>query len=142
MSTDTLTATEVNKALVRRFVEEVFEKGNLAAIDEFVAMPSIAAVLRNDVPAIHATLTEVRCPMGAMVAEGDLVAAEFTLTGVHSGDAMGTEPTGNPVVVANLCILRIVDGKIGGASVLADRLGLFQQLGVEQVPPLAPCPIA
>jgi predicted ester cyclase len=105
-------------------------------------MPSISAVLRNDIPAIHATLSDVRCPIDSMVAEGDLVAAAFTLTGTHTGDAMGTEPTGNPIVVSNMCILRIAGEKIAGASVVADRLGLFQQIGVEHVPPIAPCPIA
>lgn len=136
------TTIETNKALVRSFIEEIFERGNLSAIDDYVGMPSMAAILRHDIPSMRSAISGIRCPIGAMVAEEDTVALEFTILGEHTGDGMGAPPTGNDIVVSNLCIFRIAGGKIVGASFLADRLGLLQQLGIERVPPLAPCPVA
>lgn len=125
-----------NEALVLDFLSRVFEQADLAAIDVLVALPSLRGLLRSDVPGMHETLGGVRCPVRQTVSEGDRVAVEFELTGVpREGDA------DSPVSVLNLAVFRVANGKIVGASVLADRLAMLQQLGVEQVPPLAPCPV-
>lgn len=127
---------EANKAVIGQFLTRIFEQGDLAALDDFVALPSLRGILRNDVPNMHETLADIRCPVEQMVGEEDGVAVEFTLTGLPRGVESGT-----PISVLNLAIFRMEEGKIAGASVLADRLGMLQQLGVDQVPPLAPCPV-
>ncbi|HWQ18413.1 MAG TPA: ester cyclase [Methanotrichaceae archaeon] len=132
---------ESNKALVRRFLEEVPGKGNLSVVDD-LALPSlvlhvplpeqtpgaegmkdIAFVCRNAFPDMKITLED-------MIAEGDRVACRFTTTGTNSGQFMGLPPTGRKISLSGIEIFRIEDGKIAEIWGQADLLGLMQQLGV------------
>ena len=65
-----------------------------------------------------------------LIAEGDKVVARLTVRGAHTGAFMGIPPTGKPVVVTLMEILRIADGKVVERWGQFDNLGLMQQLGV------------
>jgi predicted ester cyclase len=134
------TSAQTNADIVIRFLHEMFVDANLDALGDFVTAPGLAALLRQDVPQMHATLTDIRVEMGQTVSEGDRVAVDFTLIGTPREGALPTPPPADIVAIANMCIFTLSDGKIARAVVLADRLGLFQQLGIREVPPLAPCP--
>ena len=133
-----------NKSLHRRFVEEVFNQGNLAAVDELVApdiidhnafpgltpgsegVKQIASILRAAFPDIHYTLEDE-------IAEGDKAVVRDTMRGTHRGEFMGIAPTGKQVTVGGMDITRWSNGKIVEHWAQFDTLGLLQQLGV--VPP-------
>jgi predicted ester cyclase len=63
------------------------------------------------------------------VAEGDKVAARFTIRGTHDGPFFGVPPTGQTIVGMSTSFYRIVDGKIAEDHGLADVLGILQQIG-------------
>ncbi len=136
--------TEDNKALNRRFVEEVINQGNTDAIDELIdpgvvdhAAPpgfptgregakQFAAMMRSAFPDLHLTIED-------MIAEGDKVVMRSTWSGTHEGEFMGIPATGRQVTVSAIDITRVADGRLVEHWEQFDALGLMQQLGV--VPP-------
>jgi steroid delta-isomerase-like uncharacterized protein len=133
------------KVLVRRLFEEVWNQGNLAAIDELFApsyirydpaapeakglagFKQLVVMLRTAFPDLHFTLEEV-------IAEDDKVMTRALLRGTHRGEYLGIAPTGKPVAVMGMVVLRIAQGKFQEGWLMMDNLGLLQQLGV--VPPV------
>ena len=134
-------STEDNKALIRRFNEEVFIKRNLAAVDEFIAPDQIDHSLPPGLPdtregskqAIGMTLTafpDLNFTVEDMIAEGDKVVTRYTTRGTQQGAFGGLPPTGKQVAVPGIVIARIAGGKIVEQWGLDDRLAMLQQLGV------------
>jgi steroid delta-isomerase-like uncharacterized protein len=134
-------STEDNKALLRRFNEEVYIKRNLAAVDEFIAPDQIDHSLPPGLPrtregtrqAISMTLTafpDLNLKVEDMIAEGDKVVTTYTTCGTQRGAFGGLPPTGKQVAVPGYVIARIADGKIAEQWGLDDRLAMLQQLGV------------
>jgi steroid delta-isomerase-like uncharacterized protein len=139
-----LSMTEDNKALNRRFVEEVINQGNTDAIDELIdpgvvdhAAPpgfptgregakQFAAMMRSAFPDLYLTIED-------MISEGDKVVMRSTWSGTHEGEFMGIPATGRRVTVSAIDISRVADGKMVEHWEQSDALGLMQQLGV--VPP-------
>jgi steroid delta-isomerase-like uncharacterized protein len=139
-----LSMTEDNKALNRRFVEEVINQGNTDAIDELIdpgvvdhAAPpgfptgregakQFAAMMRSAFPDLHLTIED-------MISEGDKVVMRSTWSGTHEGEFMGIPATGRRVTVSAIDISRVADGRMVEHWEQSDALGLMQQLGV--VPP-------
>ena len=134
-------STEENKALVRRFYEEVFNKKNLAGLNAFVDPQIIEHALppglsagsegtRQFIGMYLAAFPDLHLTAEDMVAEGDEVAARFTMRGTHRGEFMGIPPTGKQVTMTGIQIVRIAGGRIAENWVNLDALGMLQQLGV------------
>jgi len=130
-----------NKAIFRRIVEEGFNKGNLAIVDELVATDHVnhtdnvhgpeeykqfITMYRTAFPDLHMTIED-------QIAEGDKVVNRWTSRGTHKGDLMGIPPTGKQTTVTGMYVARIIGGKIVEEWGNFDALGMMQQLGV--VPP-------
>ncbi len=134
-------SAEDNKALVRRFVDEVQSAGNIDLIDEvcspeFVnhsAPPGIppdcegikilTSMFREAFPDSYFTVED-------MVAEGDKVVTRKTFHGTHEGEFIGIPPSGRAVSMGLIDIVRISDGKVVEHWSMGDSLGMMQQLGV------------
>jgi hypothetical protein len=134
---------ESNKAIVRRYFEEVFGQGKLAVLDEIVAaehknsgpgsVPGLppgpegtklfVSIYRDAFPDVHFTIDE-------QIAEGDRVVTRWTARGTHKGELAGIPPTGKSVTVNGVTVDRIVNGKYVESWGIFDQLGLMQQLGV------------
>ncbi len=134
-------STEDNKALMRRFLEEVFNKQNQAAIDEFIAPNHVDHTLPPFLPttpegtkrAIGIYLTafpDVHLVVEDMIAEGDKVVTRYTSRGTQKGAFMGIPPTGKQMMVSSIIIARFADGKIVEEWGLDDQVGMLQQLGI------------
>lgn len=134
---------EENKALIRRFYDEVFNQKNLAALDELYAPDHIDHTLPAELSvgpqgtkqAIQLMLTgfpDLHVTIEDMVAEGDKVVTRFTTHGTQQGVLGGIPPTGRQVAISTIEITRIADGKIAEDWGLDDRLGMLQQLGLVQ----------
>jgi len=134
-------ASEENKALVRRFYEEI-DKGNLAAMDELVAedyldhnpppFPGLAPgreglkqsfrIFQHATPGYH--------KIEDQIAEGDKVVTRMTSYGKHDGDLPGAPRTGNDLKMTSITIHRIANGKLVEKWSDKDVLGFLQQIGV------------
>ena len=134
--------SEVNKRIVLRFDEEVFEKRNLDIVDELIAEDFVyhnPALPVPDIPgstAFRAILTgllkafpDLRTASDDVIAEGDRVVSRVTFSGTHREEFLGVPATGKSVSWSAIVIFRIAGGKIREEWISADLLGLMRQLG-------------
>ncbi|MBP2498310.1 putative ester cyclase [Methylobacterium sp. PvP062] len=127
-----------NKAVVRRFNDEVIVRGNRAAFDMLVDPSFVnrsAAPGAPDGPeGLWATFEEILRPaMSALevvihdqVAEGDKVTTRKTISGIHSGSFFGIEATGRPISIDVIDIVRVIGGRYvehWGINTLQAELG-------------------
>ena len=134
--------TENNKALVRGYIEEVFNKKNLAALEELISPNHIdhsaaaagspagpegsrqlIGMMLTAFPDLHVTIED-------MIAEGDKVVFRMTMRGTQQGALGSIPPTGKQVAVSTIDIVRIEGGKIAEEWGIDDMLGMLQQLGL------------
>ena len=133
-------AAGANTSVVRRYIAEVWEKNNPAAIDDFLAPPyrryvaSTGAPLTRDgqkqrLAAFRTAFPDMQLTIEDMLTEGDRVAFRSTLRGTHRGSFLGIPSTGRTVTVSLIDVMRIEQGQIiehwGGP----DLFDLLQQLG-------------
>ena len=133
-----------NKTLARRFNEDVWGRGDQAALEELLdpdfvdhdALPGqphgreghkqILAAFRSAFPDLSVTTEDI-------VAEGDKVVSRWTAHGTHQGELLGIAPTGNGVTIKGIDVLRVAEGRIVERWAQFNDLEMMQQLGV--VPP-------
>lgn len=130
---------EVNKAVVRRFHEEIESQGRLDVADEIIAheFADLGHPERGDGPKsvkAHAVEMRIRFPdlvvtVDQLVAEDDWVVARLSCRGTHLGAFAGLAPTGKNVTWTGVAMRRIVDGRIVEQWTKYDMLGLLRQLG-------------
>jgi len=134
-------STEDNKAVVRRFYEEVMNQKKRAVLDEVFdlnvvdhfAPPGTPGGLegaRQTLGMFLSAFPDLHFTVEDMIAEGDRVVARVTMSGTQQGPFMGIPPTSKHVTVTGIDINRFVGGKSVEHWVEMDRLGLMQQLGV------------
>lgn len=126
-----------NKALVRRYLEEILNRGDFTALAQI--LPDSGFVLNGhlmragDVQGMRAHLLaqfpDFRLVIEDQVAEGDRVVTRVSFHGTHSGEYQGIPPTGRRVSYGGIAIDRIQDGKVTEGWHLADDWELLRQLG-------------
>lgn len=133
--------SEANKALLRRFYEEVFTKGNLDVIDEISEPnfidhnpapgqePGIQGI-KKSLMEYRAAFPDLQITVEDMIAEGDKVVARITATGTHKGEFAGIPATGKRASISVIDIVRVANGKAVERWGIEDNMGLMQQLGV------------
>jgi steroid delta-isomerase-like uncharacterized protein len=137
-------AAEENKAIVRRYLEQLYNRREPAAADQIIDPDVVfhepATTIRGReeleqrAAAFRAGFPDLYVAIEDELAEGDRVATRWTLRGTHRGEFAGITPTGEAVSVAGIIIWRIADGKIQEAWGSYDALGLMQQLGAIHAP--------
>ena len=115
--------SETNKALARRFQNELFVNGNLAVVDELVADdyvdhspmpggPEGKAGLTQIASVFRAAFPDMQLVAEDVIAEGDKVVMRNVARGTHTGELMGIAPTGRTVTINEIHIVRFAGGKI------------------------------
>jgi steroid delta-isomerase-like uncharacterized protein len=127
-----------NKAVVRRFFEEVFNQGREDAIDELVSPDYIdyghnppgrgPEGAKQDFRAAIAAFSDIHYTIDNLIAEGDKVVARWTGNFTHSGEFAGVPATGKWVTLAGISIYRLANGQLVETRNASDLLGLLQQL--------------
>jgi steroid delta-isomerase-like uncharacterized protein len=135
--------SEQNKALVRRVIEELVNKGNFSLLDELVASdytyyePTVGEMRGRDgykslVSMYRSAFPDVTLSINEQIAEGDKVVTRWTARGTHQGELMGVPATGKQVTVQGVVISRIENGKLIEDFETYDVHGMMRQLGVSQ----------
>jgi predicted ester cyclase len=125
--------SEASKAIVRRYMEEAWNNGNVDVLDELFT-PELVARLTPLVGAFRTGFPDWHCVIDDFVVEGDKVVNRWTGTATHTGNLFGIPPTGKSVAVEGITIHEIVDGRIVSDWSQSDQLSLMQQLGVAPSP--------
>ena len=131
--------TSEAKVIVRRFIDEIFVKGNADAVDKLVTSnftphswgntPSGIEPLKDAIKRVHAGLSDVAMKIEDVVAEEDKVAVRLTARGRHTGEFMGLPASGRAYTISETHIFHLRDGKIAEHWRDADMVGLMRQLG-------------
>jgi len=134
--------SEANKALVRRWFEEVWNQGREETIDELFATHAVGYGLGDtDVttrgPAefkifannLRGALPDVHMKIEDSIAEGDKVTVRLSVEGTHKGGHLGVAPTGRRIRIAGIVVVRISNGQIVEGWNSWDQLGLLRQIG-------------
>jgi steroid delta-isomerase-like uncharacterized protein len=143
-------AAEDNKALVRRFYEEVWRKGNYQVADEVFAPDYVRHDLRPTqaapgpegqkqiARAFRTAFPDLRFEVEMVIAEDDYVMARWIASGTHAGRWGDVEPTGRSVTFSGVNVFRLEGGCVAEIWNHRDDLGLQEQLGVAVVAGAAP----
>lgn len=138
-------STEQNKSIVRRWIDEGWNKGNLAVVDQIYAPAYVqhesspipvnsSEALKHYVAGYRTAFPDLQFMTEDLIAEGDKVVWRFTSTGTHNGPFAGIPPTGKRGIVPGVVIFRLENSRIVEGWVNVDSLSLLQQLGVIPVP--------
>lgn len=137
-------STDQNKAITRRYFEELWNQNSLAVIDEIIAPGVVghasgqtfrgADALRQRSRNLRSIYSDVRFDMEDQIAEGDKVLVRWTFRGKHTGEHLGAPPSGKEVTATGMNLFRLANRKIQEVWVESDDLGELQQLGVFTLP--------
>ncbi|MBA2382119.1 MAG: ester cyclase [Chloroflexi bacterium] len=132
-------STDNNKAIVRRFVDEIFVQGRRETVDELLADDFVAHTwpstghpkddLKAAIDRTSKGLANRSFDIEDMIAEGGSVAVRVTTSATQVGPFMGLEPSGKTYSIAEIHIFRVRDGKVIEHWHQLDQMGLMRQLG-------------
>ena len=136
----TARANGSHEQVLRRFVDEVINRGDTSALadlvhDEYVYRspgeelrgPEGLALLFDG---YRSAFPDLALEIDDLVVADDTTVMVFTLTGTHRGDLLGIPATGRRVRVEGMVRSRFRDGKIADEWEILDQYTLFEQLGV------------
>jgi steroid delta-isomerase-like uncharacterized protein len=128
-----------NERVLRRFVDEVVNRGDTSALDELIHADY---VYRSPGEELHgpeglaalfdgyrSAFPDLALEIDDLVVADDATVMAFTITGTHRGDLLGIQATGRRVRVNGMVRSRFRDGKIAEEWEILDELTLFEQLG-------------
>ena len=137
---------EENEQVFRRMIDEGFNKGNLAVLDELFApnfiehqdgfVPPDITGLKNAIVGLRTPYPDLKLTIEELIASGDKTWARIIARGTHQAPFMGRPPTGRSFTITVIDICRFEQGKIVEHWGVADQFGLMRQLGL--LPPAPP----
>jgi steroid delta-isomerase-like uncharacterized protein len=133
-------ASDANKTIVRRYLQEVWQKRNVEATEQFLAPdyrrhlsptadPLTLEGQKQRLAGFHAAFPDIELILEDIFAEGDRVAFRSTIRGTHQGAFQGIAATGRSITVTLVDIVRVEGGKLAEHWGGPDLLDLLKQLG-------------
>jgi len=126
-----------NKAAVRRLIDEVYHKGNMAAFDQIVAENCVlhdnertaasVEMAKRQIRMVNNLYRDIQITIEDIIAEGDMVAVRTTFRGIFRRN-------GKNLISPTISISRFKDGKIIEAWRTYDNANIFRQLGISPPP--------
>jgi steroid delta-isomerase-like uncharacterized protein len=131
---------EANKAVVRRFIDEIFLEGDFGAVDELLTddftphtwgpMPPGRDGLKEAIQRVSKGISDPSMTIDDVIAEDDRVAVRLTSSATHTGEFMGMPASGKRYEIGEIHIFRLRDGRVSEHWHQADFIGMMKQLGV------------
>ena len=135
-------SVEENKTTLKRYYDEVMNKGNLSNWDAMVDESYVMHLIGAPQPSVgleggkqtkaqrEAFSPDGQISIDELVAEGDIIAIHGKATGTHTGEYQGIQPTGKKFSREYAAFYRFKDGKLVEGWALHNLLGFYQQLGI------------
>jgi predicted ester cyclase len=132
--------TQANKLVVRRFIEQVVNTGDVSRIADLVALDCVETDGRvrvvsgvegmaAHVRGVRAVYPDLVVAIERQVAEGEWVATVITARGTHAGEWLGMKPTNSMLEFTGVNVDRVVDGRIVEHGGAANMLAPFLEAG-------------
>jgi steroid delta-isomerase-like uncharacterized protein len=140
-------SNQKNKEILIKFIDEVWNKGNLEVVDELVAPQYVIrhdpgdpwetktidlATFKQRVIYSRNVFPDLQFRIEDLICEDGRAVISWFMIGTHKGDIAGFPATNKPINVSGLTIYYFSAGKITGHWQVFDRLTLFQQLGIQK----------
>lgn len=130
---------EQNKRIMRRMIEEVWNKGNLKVADELFSpdhtspsapdLPKGPESVKMLVKMFRDAMPDYHMDIDMMLADEEKVVARFVQSGTHTGaPLMGMDPSGRKATWTEIGILRIENDQIVESWYEVDMLSMINQL--------------
>lgn len=130
-----MTLEETNKAVVRRYIEEVINQKKVELIDELFA-PEMRAQVREHLSGDD-PFPDGREEIKDLVAEGKTVMVRWNFKGTHLGTYLDIPATGKSIEMIGFAVYYLENGLIVDDLMLTSNFGALRQMGVTFVPPVA-----
>ena len=139
-------SVEENRTLIHRFVEEVFNRGNLDVVEEIYAPIYVGHTaglpeqtlgpegVKEFVELYRSAFPDIRTTIEDIVTVGDKLTYRWTAVGTHQGEFLGVAPSNNAVEITGTTMERIEGGKIVETYNNFDQLGMMRQIGAMPAP--------
>jgi predicted ester cyclase len=122
------------KDLVRRYLDDVFSRGNVGAMDRYLRGDAFMARVADLVMRWRTAFPDFRITVDEVFVEDDRVVSVEILSGTHDGvyeSGIGPiEPTGMAVSWSRISIRRLDGDRFVDGFFEEDEVGLLKQLGV------------
>jgi steroid delta-isomerase-like uncharacterized protein len=133
-----------SKFIIHRVLDEGFNQGNLAILDELVApngishhsswgTPANRMGLKQLIAMLRTAFPDLSCKVEDEITQDNKVAAHWKIRGTQTGIFLGNPPTSKPIVVEGLIYVCIENEQIIESWLMIDQMSVLQQLGL--VPP-------
>jgi predicted ester cyclase len=133
-----------NKKVVRKYIEEVINTGDVGEINKFVSAdytevfegkryPIGIQGAKEHILGVRQTYPDLTLTIDRQIADGDYVATCITAQGTHSGHWLGIKPTGKMVTYTGVNIDKVVDGRIVEHGGAANMLGPLIEIGAVRI---------
>ena len=133
--------THDNKQRIDAFVQDVFNRGDVAAADQYIdrsfvdhapwpGQPGSRDGFKAGLADFRAAFPDLRVEQQRMIAEDATVVGHFTISGTHLGVFMGAPPSGKSFRIDAVDIVTVRDGRIVEHWGVMDGAALAQQLGL------------
>lgn len=129
--------------VMERWFEEIWNKGNIAAIEELLAPDGIIhrldefgrdatgpAAFREFFVRFRSAFPDIHITINDSVMEGDKIACHWTAEATHSSDSLGFPATGKRIRITGMSFARIRNGQVIEGLNNWDQFGMLQQLGM------------
>jgi predicted ester cyclase len=125
--------TDANKAVVRRYLEEVINRGNFAVVEEIIAPDYVNHTAGGGIGsgregfvrglrAMKTAFPDWTVTVEELLAEGDFVVDRFAIDATHTGSVNGIAPTGRRITTLGMHMWRLADGKLVEGWYVTDAL--------------------
>jgi steroid delta-isomerase-like uncharacterized protein len=132
--------TQVNSIIIRRFIEEVINQGQIESAARFAWEDVVEQVpfpgqgpglegLKDVLRGMRTAFPDLNFSVEEQIEEADKVLTRFEWTGTHRSNFLGVPATGRPVRVWGMVLDRLQDGRIKETRIIMDIFGLMMQLG-------------
>ena len=137
-------SVEKNKKLIRSYIEEVVNTGNVELMEKFIS-PNYVEVhegkryevgiqgAKDHIVGVRETYPDLTLTVDQQIAERDWVATCITAKGTHKGSWLGMKPTGKQVSFTGVNIEKIENGKITEHGGAANLLLQLLEIGAVQI---------
>jgi predicted ester cyclase len=136
--------SDQNKLVIRRYIEEIVNTGNVGRIGEFVSADYVEVYrgvrspvgldgAREHVLGVRRTYPDLHLTIDRQIAEGEWVVTQVTAKGTHMGSWLGMRPTGKAVEIAAVNVDRVVGGRIVEHGGAANSLEALLEIGAVRV---------
>jgi predicted SnoaL-like aldol condensation-catalyzing enzyme len=137
-------STEANKRVAQRIADEIFNQGNLDAVDVLFAadyvehsplpgLPPTRESVKQIMASLRAAFPDLSYTTEAQIAEDDKVVSCMRAYGTHLGMFQGIAPTAKQASWQEIHVARIADGQVVEHWSTVNTLDLLQQISTVAV---------